>query len=202
MKKIISAVVFAMIVFGFSMSYAQLSKGNWILGVSSDLSASISTSKVNGTKSGSSKSFYMSPKAAYFFMDKLAGGLVLNLNTYSGKYSDDSKDKSIGFSAGPWFRYYLPCSYMSFKPFAQLEGVYGMSKSTYKPATASESKYNYTDMSFDVLVGASCFFNQHVALDASLGYSNFREKEKSSGDKYAGSGFQFEIGLSVFLGQK
>ncbi|HNP97052.1 MAG TPA: autotransporter domain-containing protein [Cyclobacteriaceae bacterium] len=198
MKKLIISIFLTSL--SITFAFAQFNKGNILVGGTTGLSGSFTTSKTkNGsstTTNGKFSSFSIQPQAGYFVMDNLAVGLGLSFATSSFK-DDGSSDKSssTGIGLTPFVRYYFD------KFFAQ--GAFGFgsnkSKNTFNNTT-TESTQNTTNWS--ISGGYVIFLNDAIALEPQIGYSYFSQKSKGSNTKGINAGISFGVGVIGYINRK
>lgn len=139
----------------FSLSsFAQITKGNWMMGGVASFSHNKYTDSMGTTEANS---FSISPNVGYFFMDKLvvgASGLL------SSTFNNTGMD-STNYGIGPFARYYFLDEEKPFNIFSEIS--YGLQK-----VSQSENKIE----NFNVKAGAVYFLNSSVGLEAALNYSN------------------------------
>ncbi len=166
----------AIAVFGTFSLQAQTGQGSIILG---------GTAGFSSEKTGDSKftSVNISPSVRYFVIDRLAIGADLFVSAF--KFGDS---KSSTFGIGPSARYYLtadrPAAFFAQAGFSFLRVNYD---SDFIDDT------NSTGINFGL--GGDFFLNDHVALEAVLGYSS--EKGKDANDRSNTIGLQ--LGVVAFL---
>ena len=195
MKKIIFIVL--LLAAAATTSWAQFSKGTFLVGGTSNLSIGFDTnkSKSGSTTSTDSKttSFSLEPAAGYFFMDNLAVGAGLNLSTYTIK-ADGSGNKLIYSSTlfSPFVRYYFD------KFYAQGGFQVGSEKTELKiNSTTTTSKDGVTGWS--LAGGYAILLNESVALEPQIGYRSLVSKDKDSDNKDITSGLFIRMGVFVYL---
>lgn len=194
MKKLIISIFLTSLSIMFA--FAQFNKGNILVGGTTDLSGSFTTSKTKSggttTTNGKFSSFSIEPQAGYFVMDNLAIGTGLVLSTSTFK-DDGSSDKSTSSSIGltPFARYYFD------KFYAQGTIGFGSNKSknTFNNTT-TESTQNF--FSFSIVGGYVIFISDAIALEPQLGYSR-RTVDTGSNTKGINSGIVFGIGLYGYI---
>ena len=194
MNKLFLATVAALF---FSTSFAQFSQGSFVMGGSTNLAGSFTTSKSKTggatTTNGKSSSFFIQPQAGYFVIDNLAVGTGLSIGTSSYK-ADGSSDKSsvTSFGITPLARYYFDKIYV--------QGSIGFGSSKTKNTfggTTTETTQNTG--SWSLLAGYAFFLSDAIALEPQLGYSSFSYKSKGSNTKTINSGIAFGIGLYAYI---
>lgn len=217
--KLILAVAMLFTAFGVN---AQTEKGKMLAG--GNLGFNFGTSKVtfvpdSGDKSSSNgpktTAFSFTPNIGYFFIDNLAGGLKLNLSSYSekskvtiGTTEYDDKSNSFIFNVGPFLRYYYGLN-DNMKVFGEGFFGFGVDNSKYEtPVTdglgnvttsTTETKVNGTG--FEVGPGLAYFINENIGVEALLTYSRFSSKYDITGGKMknATGDVKFKVGLQIHL---
>src|ERR1700750_1300278 len=103
-KSVLKCIVICSLLFVSTISHAQISKGNWLIGGS----VSFSSQHVyySGGPDYSTTNFTVNPNIGYFIMDKLAAGLDVSYVSNTTKAFGTSATSSI-FGIGPFIRYYL-----------------------------------------------------------------------------------------------
>jgi opacity protein-like surface antigen len=186
----------------------QLQKGRIMTGVTSTMSmcgswdsqlfgVGITKTKYNygstTEETYSSIIFNILPKAGYFFMDNLAGGLELALSGELNKDIDDGdKHRESMIAIGPFVRYYYPLDKLY--PFAEAEAMFG-SWATGEPGDPDDKEGFFM---FGIYLGAAYPLGDKVTFDAMIGYSHARW----SWEAYEGEGTekQLEGGLAIKAG--
>ncbi|MDY0103964.1 MAG: hypothetical protein RBS07_13600 [Lentimicrobium sp.] len=115
-----------------SCTFAQVEKGNWLFGGSSNLEFNSEKEKVkmdNVTNElGTYRDFDFRPQVGYFVIDKLPVGLAMDISLDKMKYSDsDSEYIWNDYVFGPFVRYYLT-DLDGFMPFAEASVGFGVGK--------------------------------------------------------------------------
>jgi len=168
----------------------QLNKGQFLVGGNT----SFESIKNDGTNVVSYKTttFFVSPNIGYFIIPKFAGGLRLNFNVYKQKYPVSYKQTNISLS--PFLRYYLLSQKQKFNVLVDAGYINFKSKSIIQNYLTPIEKTN----GYNILVGPSIFFNEHVALEFLLGYK--QTKVKNIGENKTTT-FNTGLGLQIHLGK-
>lgn len=172
-------LLFTFIVFFFNSSFAQITKGHWMLG--GDISFAYGKAKPSSIVKGESFNLDISPNVGYFVIDKLALGAKLDY--YRSRYKTDDRTSSFdNFWVSPFARYYFLDVDKNINIFIE---------SSYKFNLINENKAT----AFSAKTGAAIFLNPSVALEVSLQYLN-----TNSNDVYVGTntillGFGYQIHL-------
>lgn len=160
---------------GAIATQAQPTKGSIMIGGNAGF-----TSYKSGEFNASTIS--LSPLAGFFVTDRVAVGGQLTMLFYGG----DADGNTIGLS--PLVRYYFNGS-GSTRFFGQ--GTFSWLTSNPGGDLDSES-----GVGFGLGAGLDYFFNEHVALEALLGYNSFKFGDADDSD----SNFGLTIGVSAFIG--
>lgn len=174
-----------------SLASGQIKKGQLLFGGSG---AFHNTEQVHIESS----SLTISPNVGYFFIDKLAGGLKLNVN-FSRKEFSGTKISSRGLNVSPFVRYYiLPTSG---KVNLLAEASYGWGKSREKsPDITNYSTFN----SYSFSAGPVIFITPNIAFELTAGYVSNRHRSKISYDNSISKSkeklFQIGVGFQIHLG--
>lgn len=169
---ILFAVVALMTCF---LSQAQTEQGELIVGGELGF-----TSASTDGEDGSFNTIMISPSAAYFIIDNLAGGLALNFINSKDSEADDG---SSVFGIGPFVRYYLDV------------GVFGELAFDYVSQTILDNDA-VTGSWFTPRIGYAAFLNNHVAVEPSVYYAI------GGGDLYEDNSiFGLSVAFNIYLNQ-
>ncbi len=172
MKKILSIAIATLVA---GTSFAQTSKGNWMVGGSAGF---------NSEKTGSgpsSSTIELAPNAGYFVSNNIAVGASVDLMSVS-----NSGGSSFNF--GPMVRYYFVEMGKNAKLFANANIGFG----SVKPAGATSST---SSTAWGIKAGPAFFLTKNVALEATLGYSSMKWKDAPDATTNFGVNFGFQIHL-------
>lgn len=171
-------------VFAFSLTAnAQITKKNWMVGGDTYFSSNNYKSE---TDESSYNDFRINPNVGYFFMDKLAGGLQMNLvftNTDPG--NSDMKASSYGFA--PYARYYFLETDKIINLFAEANYSFRFGK------FGRGDTINWNG--YGVKAGTVLFFNSSVGIEFSLNYTDTTRKSDDYKIKTLLVGLGFQIHL-------
>jgi opacity protein-like surface antigen len=174
MKKVLFAALTMIAAQGVS---AQINKGQWLVGGN----ASFQSQKWGEAKA---TSFTFSPNAGYFFIDKFAGGLRVDLTSTKPKGGDAKSD----FLIAPFVRYYfLPAAE---KVNILADASYGFGSQKAEGESASQN-------GFAIAAGPAVFLSPNTALEFTLQYRSL------GGDAYGDdrlNSFGVNIGFQIHLG--
>lgn len=187
MKKIIITLTISLITYFAS---AQIKKGQFLVGGN----ATFSSNENGGQKTSQ---FNISPNAGYFFMNKLAGGLKLNLG-YGKSDMFGVKNTATNYGISPFVRYYILPASNKVNVFAEASYGWGKSKDKSRDFTA-RSTYN----GYSFLIGPTFFITPNIAIEITGGYSGNQYKDKSGDISVPGKSkerlFQAGVGFQIHL---
>ncbi len=219
MKKLL---LLPLLLFTFCGS-AQLRGGQWMTGGYADFLRSGSHQTINEISTDiKGMNLQLAVDGGFFIIDQLSvglwGGVLLSEDKQTidrksniGYYSY-SKDKSFGYVAGPFVRYYFLKPQHRLNIFADLSYGYSHNKQKSKTfeqqfdpshplppsiisVTKTEQKINAH--TFAVSVGPAFFINPSSSLELSIGYSYMTYiKSKASSNNLSAS-----LGLQAFFGK-
>ena len=177
MKKVLFA---AFLLVSSNAIFAQINQGQFLVGGNAGF---------NAYKRGDAKvtSFHVSPNVGYFFIDKLAGGLRLNLSSDKAKGAEDAY---TAFGIAPFARYYFLDAAQKVNVFA--DASYGFDK---EGGDDKESGNQYT-----ISAGPAIFLSPNTALEFALYYNSKGGDlyENIAGDRE--NNFGLSIGFQIHLG--
>jgi hypothetical protein len=174
MKKVLFAALTMIAAQGVS---AQINKGQWLVGGN----ASFESQKHGEAKA---TSFTFSPNAGYFFANKFAAGLRVDLQSVKPK----DVDASTSFVLAPFARYYFLPAAEKLNIFADASYGFGSMKN----GGDSESLNQ-----FAISAGPAVFLSPNTALEFALQYRSL------GGDAYGDdrlNSFGVNIGFQIHLG--
>lgn len=154
---------------------AQPTKGSILIGGDAGFQA-MSQGEYNATN------ITLSPLAGFFVTDRVAVGGQVTMQFFGG----DAEGSIIGL--GPAVRYYF-----NGDGSARFFGQGNFNWLNFDPGGDFDSD---SGIGFGAGVGLDYFFNEHVALEAILGYNNF----KFSDEDDATNTFGLSIGVAAFIG--
>ena len=202
MKSIVTLVLlFALI----SNVTAQTEKGKFLLGGSSDFTATFlkTQTETESYESDpvSASTVEFNPQIGYFVANGLAVGLDVPVS-FTVQKDDGDKLKTSTWLAGPFVRSYL--GGQNVKPFLQASLGFGKNKYdlNYEYAQYPDDITKFDMFGYELGGGVSFFINQHVAFDVAAGYASVRSKFKNvynENSKTTVSGFGASFGLIVLL---
>ncbi len=179
------------LVVGFVLTlpaFSQTEKGNFLIGGS----LSFSTSKANGSNSSS---ISLSPAISYFFLDRLAAGLITPLSFGNTTDSSIPSDfRTSNYSIGPTVRYYFPIV-PQWAVFPQIDYSYGWQSSKYNYMTTSNTTKTTSNL-FRAGIGITYFIAKNVGLEGILYYQSI------NGNGSTLSSVNFRVGLQIYLARK
>ncbi len=171
-------------IFSLSTVSAQIYKGQWLVGGN----VAFTSSKEGDYKT---TTFQFSPNAGYFFINKLAGGLRLNINSAKEKFND-VESTATTTSIAPFARYYFLPAAQKVNVFA--DASYSIGSMKYEEDDEDEQKVNVNGFTFSA--GPAFFLTPNTALEVTLGYnsSKVEDADESTGTFLFGVGFQIHLG--------
>jgi hypothetical protein len=173
---------------------AQLEKGSWMVGGSLGVS-STTTPEYQGNYTTTQVS--ISPRAGYFFIDRLTAGLSINSSFshshYGGSSANPNTYNDNAYGVGPFVRYYFLPTQKPANILLELSDQYSWLSYSGLPNTERENSYGFA-------AGPAFFLSPSVALECTLGYTwnktiNYNPQQNSHV-------FRTAIGLQVYLGGK
>lgn len=177
MKKLLS---FTLLLFSLiSVSTAQTTKGNWLLGGS----ASFSSSKTGDYKE---TNFFIAPGAGYFFADNFAAGASISFISATADDGIDEYDANA-FGFAPFLRYYFVKLGNNSKLFAN--GMFGF------VSGKSDGESTNATM-WQISAGPAIFLNPSIALEFALAYGSNKFKDADDATNTFGINVGFQIHLN------
>lgn len=170
---------------------AQITKGNWLVGGDAFYSSTEYKYAANEDEGSTSDKFYeikINPNVGYFFIDKLAGGLQVNLFFNDINPGGNTDGRNHGYGLGPFMRYYFLNQEKRINVFAQVNYSLRFGEKYQKDNAIDWSGYG-------LQVGTVLFFNQSVGLELSLKYTSITQKstEFQVNNFLVGLGFQIHL---------
>jgi hypothetical protein len=214
MKTIALIILF----FTFSIDVpAQLKKGHWMMGGTADFSHNRSESHFPGIDHESKSTTYsVAPGIGYFFIDRLCGGIRIDIGAIKSTENSESTSNPSGSSArtetkvsgwglSPFLRYYFLPESRKVNLFADASYSFNDDKTKTSawfrednPPSMSESfsKTTYNSRSFSIAAGPVFFINSKVSFELSLGYIHRTAKKQDLKQNRIlfGTGFQVYFG--------
>jgi hypothetical protein len=216
MKPFHLTIVFIFISFSI---FAQINKGQWMLGGNALFSHSVVKQNNDFFHSDNkATSLQLMPGVGYFFMDQFAAGLRTGVNHSDVKQETESRgavsfyslmeSKITAFALSPFVRYYFLPSSRKINVFADISYAYGNNKdktTLYQvvtpsgglpSATRSNNSSKYKSHSYSIAAGPAFFMNPKVSVELTAGYS-FTKYEGNTNQKgntfLLGAGFQIHL---------
>lgn len=182
MKRLIALALFLS---AFSLSQAQLDKGNFMLGAT--------TSGAGLSIDNQGFGIALSPHGGYFIVDRMAVGARLGIQ-WSTAFSGGS-GSNLGLGLLPFFRYYIQFrEKLSFPVQVEM----GLSEIRW---TLGDSTYQQGISFGGAVMGGIAFFpNTHLSLDFMAGYSLRRFSLSGSQFGRIGS-FEGQWGATLYFGK-
>jgi hypothetical protein len=177
MKKIFVVAVATILM---QTGFAQINKGQWLVGGN----AGFSSSKWGDFKT---TTFQFAPNAGYFFINNLAGGLRVSVE--SAKVEVASEDaKSSSTTIAPFVRYYFLPAAQKVNVFADASYGFGSSK--------DEGSESQSVSGFSISAGPAIFLSPNTALEVTVGYNSMKFEDVDD----RRNTFLFGVGFQVHLG--
>lgn len=171
-------------------------------------------SKSGGSTVDDSKSTYYDldflPKAGYFFIDNLVGGIFIDLELYNNKTKSSGYGyKGTTFIIGPFARYYVPVT-SQIVPFAEAQVGFGIDNYSSRSSSSSDwYKTKENVFTYRLGAGATYFINNIVGFDMFMGflhdayiYKDSDDEDRSSDSKSIYNEFNLQLGIVVVLDLK
>jgi hypothetical protein len=192
---------------------ATTEKGNFFLVGASRFGISVGAEKSKSggsTVDGSESTYYdldFLPKAGYFIIDNLVGGLFIDLELYNNKSKSGGYGyKGTTFIIGPFARYYVPVN-EKILPFAEAQVGFGLDHYSSRSSSSSDwYKTKENIFTYRLGAGATYFINDVVGFDMFMGFLHDAYKYKDSGDESESSDsksiyneFNLQLGIVVVL---
>ena len=175
--------VFIIAIILFSLNgIAQITKGNWMVGGTLNLSSTLNTG-ISNNKEYKIKSnvFSVSPNLGYFIIDKLCVGTLVVIN-YSNPEGDNNSSYAI--TTTPFVRYYFLDTQKMVNFFAK--AGYGF--------LTSRNSNGYKSQGYTFSAGPVIYFNSSVGLEMTLNYNNTKSNIDSKiSQLFLGVGFQIHL---------
>ena len=170
-------------------------KGHFIVDGSVFFSINNSKTEQDGFKT-ENKSFGIgiSPKAAYFVVDRLALGLETSFNYTDSEFTNSEGEKSsgngTGISVGPFARYYL------------VNGLFGQASAGIGTATNNNDegdKFTRDVFRYQLGVGYAIFLGPQVSLEPIVSYRYTKSTQNQSSAENINNGFTLGAGFTIYL---
>lgn len=165
---------------------AQITKGNWMVGGSGNISSYENKYINNGTEiSNKGLGINISPNIGYFFANKFVAGANISI----GYTKPQGYENSTSYGIGPFVRYYFLKEDKRINLLAQANYSFGSSKSG-----INRSQSN----GYGFKAGPAIFFNSSVALEVTLDYNSSKLiPNNSQSSSY--NNFQVGLGFQIHL---
>ena len=165
---------------------AQITKGNWMVGGTGNFSSYESKTSNNGTENiNKGIGINVSPNIGYFFGNRFVAGTNINL----GYTKPKNYESSLGYSFGPFARYYLLKEDKQINFLVQANYTFGAAK--YGDNKSKSNGYGFK-------AGSAIFFNSSVALEITLDYNSSKLiPDGSESSSY--NNFQLGLGFQIHL---
>jgi hypothetical protein len=141
----------------------------------------------------SSFGFGISPKAAYFIIDRLAAGIEISYGYSDNKFTNTdgtkTSNKSQSIAVGPFLRYYLSNGF-----FGQASLGFGTSKSNSNDSESKANRFRY-----ELGLGYAIFLGQQVSLEPIISYRSNKTTQDQSTSETTNNGFTLGAGFTIYL---
>ncbi|MFZ6023976.1 MAG: hypothetical protein ACOYVG_05915 [Bacteroidota bacterium] len=142
-------------------SNSQITKSNWILGGVISYASTNNNSENYGVPL-TTYNLQVKPNVGYFFIDKLAAGIKIGVDTKGAKGGPSDTD----FNLGPFFRYYLLNPEKNVNVITEAGYLYG-----FETGTASGKTQKNT---LSLSAGPVIYFNTVVGMEILISYSTYK----------------------------
>jgi hypothetical protein len=208
MKNLFTSLAALWLCLGVSSSFAQTSKGTFLLGGSLGFSSGHTSTAYNysaSSRKDKQSTISIDPNVSYFVIDHLSVGVVTPfMYTRYKPEGVDQKSTYSSYSVGPLIRYYFPLgSHWAIFPEASYSYGWTVTK-------------GYADVSGDVVsvtyrgnarnlqggLGLVYFLNPNIGVEGKLRYQSMRDTYHRTDvglDHIDNNAFDFTIGLQVYL---
>ncbi|SHM30962.1 Outer membrane protein beta-barrel domain-containing protein [Chitinophaga jiangningensis] len=196
MKKLI--VIAAAALFGTQVANAQISKGDFLVGGTAEVSTSSTKTKDADDKT-TSTSFGISPKVGYALNSNWMVGVFVGTQFGVDKAADGTKNKSLAIAPGIFVRNYHMLGDSKFAFFAEGNAAYGFGNNK-----VDDTKISTTNaFAVNVQPGISYFVTKHFMVEGMFGGINYtwaQDKTEATGVKRNTSSFDFKFTQQFSLG--
>lgn len=123
-------------------------------------------SKDNKNTEVKTSGFSFTPKVGYFFTDKLAAGINVNVgSSLNDQYGADKKLKATDFGVGVFGRYYFLELGSRFKTYGELNADYNGSKTKFTTAGSTTDLPKENQFGVNAGIGANYFLTDKIAIN-------------------------------------
>lgn len=169
-------------------------KGHYIVDGSLFFSINNSKSGPDGFEAKSNSfSLGISPKTAYFVIDRLALGIDASFsysnNEFTNIEGNNSSQNGTAISIGPFARYYLKNGL-----FAQTSVGFGISKTNAADYESKNESFRY-----EFGVGYAIFLNQNISLEPIISYRHVKTTHNQSTLESTNNGLVLGVGFTIYL---
>lgn len=167
--------ILPLLLFSFG-SFAQLQKGNKILGGTINYSTNTTTADDTGVAGGQSSkttSYNFSPLMGLFVSDRTVVGLTLDIHSFKNETTNlggsEFNYKSSGFGFGPFVRRYFPVKeWVAFYGQAGMNYRFGEIKQTFSNSPNQNSERSTNDFNLSGTLGLAFFPTSWMSVDLSM----------------------------------
>lgn len=170
--------------------FAQIMKGQYLLGGSINFEST--KEDYSAIPTNTTNNFFISPAIGYFIVDKVAGGLRLDLGFYNTK-SDNVETHYITTTISPFLRFYFLPAPKKINAFIDVSYIHNKTKWRYSPDPAHYDKAK----GYSISAGPAIFLTEEVALEFTLGYKHTLSDNDNTKSTVINSG----LGLQIHFGK-
>ena len=183
MKKLFPIFI-TFILFSTNDTFAQIEKGNWLIGGNGNFNYRKTNDQFGGTKDFN---LSISPDIGYFLKNQFSLGLRSGINSFVTK-SNTIRSSNTSLGLGPFIRYYY------FKPLKKINLASELSYS-YLVNINSSTINNQGNSQYAFMTGPVLFLNKNVGLELQFGYkSNFKSANSVNNSFWFSKiGFQYHF---------
>ena len=176
-----------------SAAMAQITRGHFLVGGNISFESIENRSTDINYINYKTTNLFISPNAGYFFINKLAGGIRVDLKIFKQKAPYYGLSQT-NFSFSPFLRYYFLSAKNKLNVFADASYIHSSSRYKSPGGPSSTEKTN----GYYVSAGPSVFLTSHVSLDFFIGYRHTITKDFYHTQSNI---FNSGLGLQVHLGK-
>jgi hypothetical protein len=208
MKNLFTSLAALWLCLAVSSSFAQTSKGTFLLGGALGFSRGHTSAAYNYSATSSKEkqsTIGIDPNVSYFVIDHLSVGLVTPL-TYMWYKPDgaDQKTTYTSYSVGPLIRYYFPLgSHWAIFPEASYSYGWTVTKGYYYVSGDKvQVTYRGNTRNLQGGLGLVYFLNPNIGVEGKFRYQSMRDTYNRTDvglDHVDNNSFDFTIGMQVYL---
>jgi Outer membrane protein beta-barrel domain len=174
-----------------SVAFTQISKGQFLAGGKISFESIRDENSINGNNE--STNYFISPNIGYFIIDKMAGGLRIDFDSYNHK-SGNVETHLNSRSISPFLRYYFLPIAKKVNAFIDISYIHEKTKWS---SLSNDGYYEKTN-GYSISAGPSIFLTDKIALEFTAGFKQtLSDNFGNSKSKTFNSG----LGLQIHLGK-